>query len=341
MELGLVETTAEGSEAPRRRFLPPSRFLDALKEKVVGQDDLKPHLAFAFSAYTAFLDNPKIERPSPLIYGPSGSGKTYSIKVCCEVAGIPYVEISAPSVSPAGYRGMVLRDVFAEFWRVHQDDHGILFVDEVDKWCRMAMAGDAEQIDLGLSKMAEMLTYVRGTWLTFFDEAKDYDELRGVQFYTGNLMFCFAGAFVGLDKIVQRQTGHLQIPSEEILKWARPKAFIEYGLTPEFCGRISSWGWTKDLTVVEIAKILRIQDAAKWEALFQMLGCKLTFMESAFSYIANQAKLERGNVNVAKELFEKFMSELYVKADEKRLTKLEVTSQTVATGSVEAYAVSA
>lgn len=323
----------------QRRFIPPQVFLKALKEEVVGQDSLKPKLAHAFSHYTAFLDDHSVGKALPLIYGPSGAGKTYSIELCAEIAELPMTAVGGGGVSPAGYKGTTLRDLITQHFLEHRVNEGVIFVDEVDKWTKgyLAQQGkpDSEAVAIGLSKQAESLRYMEHESISFVDEGKDYEELKGAAFDTGGIFWIFAGAFTGLVPLIQSRTGQEQIAHEDIWSHAEPADFVKFGIQEEFANRISVWAHVKELKGHEVVKILDQQDRPKWERLFEVLGCKLILEPGALAAASTVAIQGGRGSRGAKMLLNKVMGDVYSAAGEHGLTTVTVDSKVMYQGHLE------
>lgn len=326
-----------------KRFLPPSVFLTALKANVMGQDEVKPKLAHAFSHYTAFLDSPEVGKPLPLIYGPSGAGKTFSIELCASISGLDLTTIGGGGVSAAGYKGTTLRDLVTQHFVRYSSDQGVIFVDEIDKWCKGYLAQhekpDPEVVATNLSKQSESLRYVEKEVIDFIDEGKDIEAISGESFDTSKTFWIFAGAFTGLDNTIKSRTGQEQISGDDIWEHAEPLDFVKYGMVEEFANRISVWAWVRPLTASQIMDILRYQDVPKWEALFTMIGCKLDLDPSALAAAANTAFQNKRGPRGAKMYLNRVLGDVYSESDQRHLTSVRVDGHTMMAGRLELHAV--
>jgi ATP-dependent Clp protease ATP-binding subunit ClpX len=330
---------AQKAPKPRTRFIPPTVFLDALEASVVGQSDMKPKLAYIFSHYTAFLDDPSTGKPLPLLYGPSGAGKTYAIELCCRISDLPLSSIGGAGTSPAGYKGTTLRDLITQHYMDAQSDEGIIYIDEVDKWCRGFMTqyekADPETIGMNLNKQAECLRYVEHEIVDFTDEAKDIKALKGKRFDTGRTLWIFSGAFVGLDHVVKNRTGQEQITTDDIWEHAEPPDFIRYGMIEEFANRISAWAWVKALDSSEILTILEQQDVPQWLRLFEFIGCKLILDRGALANVAGLALHNKRGPRGAKMYLRRVLGDVYSQAGKYHLTEVKVDGQVMTQGRLD------
>lgn len=330
---------AQEPRKPKSRFIPPEVFLDALEARVVGQPDMKPKLAYIFSHYTAFLDDPATGKPLPLIYGPSGAGKTYAIELCCNIAGLPWSAIGGSGVSAAGYKGTTLRDLITQHFMDAQTDRGVIYIDEMDKWCagflKQYGQADAEALGLGLNKQAECLRYVEHEVVDFTDEAKDIKALKGKQFDTGKTLWIFSGAFVGLDQVVKHRTGQEQITTDDIWEHAEPPDFIRYGMIEEFANRISAWTWVRPLNSSEILTILETQDVPQWNRLFEFINCELRLDRGALATAAGLAIHNKRGPRGAKMYLRRVLGDVYAQAGRLHLPHVEVDGRVMTQGRLE------
>jgi ATP-dependent protease Clp ATPase subunit len=296
-----------------------------------------------------------VGKPILCVFGPTGSGKTYALEMCARAADFPFSVVGGAGISAAGYKGLTLRDLISQHFMTFRQEEGVIFIDEIDKWCRGAMVHqgepDREQIGLGLAKQGESLRMVEGERLTFIDEAKDWaglrqeteegdeDNVSGIprEFDTGRSFWVFAGAFVGLEQVIAERQGQNQIPTEDIWEHSDPKDFIRYGMMEEFSNRISLWAWTKRLLQDEMVQIMEIQDRPRWEKLFEIMGCKLVLDTGAFASCANLAHEQKSGPRGAKTWFQHVMYEVMSKASEMHLDHVRVDGHVMQTGRLDAH----
>jgi len=300
---------------------------------------MKPKLAYAFSHYTAFLDDASVGRPLPLLYGPSGAGKTYAIELCCKISGLPLSTIGGAGVSPAGYKGTTLRDLLSEHFDTHRRSEGVIFIDEIDKWCRGYInqyeKGDPEVVNMNMTKQAEMLRYMEGETVRFLEEGKDVDSLKGETFDTNRTFWIFAGAFVGLDRHINSRTGQEQISHDDIWEHAEPIDFIHYGMIEEFANRINAWSWVRPLDATQVITILDIQDVPKWKTLFAAMNCDLDLDFSALATAASLAIHNKRGPRGAKMYLNRVLGDVYAQAGRLGLDHVRVDGQVMTQGRLE------
>lgn len=314
-------------------FVRPDVFVDAL-EGLVGQDELKTKLASVFSQYTLYLSDESAGRPLVCIAGRPGTGKTWAVEKLVEVSGLPYSIASSASISPPSYRGKTMLDVFVQHWLDWRCDYGVIFIDEVDKWCRSSIGTDAESVSMGVRSQAEMLKYVEKDQISFVDEAKDIEELEGVKFSTKRILFILAGAFVGIEGLIRRR-GNAFFQDDEIMEHAIPKDFKDYGMIGELADRVETWAWTNPLKVSDIIRILSEQERPKWIRRFQEIGCELDLQDGALGRCAQHAFEQKEAARVAKAMLRRSMDDVYVQASVHRLEHVKVDAAVVQSGKVE------
>lgn len=318
---------------------------------VVGQRGLCRKLAFSFSAYTLFLDDPSVGRPTPLVFGPSGSGKTFAIELCCQAADLPYTVLSSAGASGAGYKGVTLRDLLAQHYLIHRQSEGIIFIDEVDKKMRGAMrTTDGEQLAMGTSFQAELLRYVEREDVYLQDEAKDIAGLREVdpddpegedgpdswvpvKFGTTRCMWVLAGAFDRMHLLVQRRLQQDTLMDEARLwEQAAPEDFRNYGMLPELINRCDVQAHVRPLRGAEIVQILEEQEAPRLRALFNAIGCELELDGGALAYAAQLAVQEKTGARGAVLRLRHVVSDCFTEADREQLTRCSIDAMVLLTG---------
>lgn len=298
----------------------PEVFFDALSS-LVGQDDLRWKLASTFYQYLLYLHDQSAGRPNLLVYGRSGSGKTFALQQCIAAAGLPATMPSAASLAPPGFRGRVFVDVLIDHWRRWKTDCGVIFLDEIDKWCagsarqNSRKAGDQSKVSSelemgGIALQQELLRTIEGELVTFTDDAKDVEELEDVVFDTGHIFWIFGGAFVNLDRYIRARLRNPHLNEEESWENAIPADFKAYGMTAEFADRISTWAWTKPLKVPQMMQILRDQDESRWRRRFESLGLTLDLRDGALGRVCTHAWEQHEGPRVARAMLNRSLDDV-------------------------------
>lgn len=324
---------------PTTPFMRPEDYDEALSI-VIGQETLKVKLKSAFSQYTAYLQDESAGRPVILVYGETGSGKTFAVEQLARATGLPLTTVSAPALSPPSYKGVTMQDAFVRHWMEHRTDRGILFVDEINKWCQTSMTrGDkgsagAEDIGNGIRSQHELLRYVEMDRINFIDTAKDIPELAGVEFNTKNLLWVFGGAFLELPQLIKRRLAHGYMPEKELWGHALPADFIAYGMVEEFAMRIQTYAWTIPLDGMQLVEILNTQELPKWRKRFAQIGCDLTIEPGAVGLVAHRAFKEHIGARGAISLMRRSMDDVFYHVSRQHRTRFTVDADMIVTGQV-------
>jgi ATP-dependent Clp protease ATP-binding subunit ClpX len=316
------------------RFVRPEDLEEAIKD-VVGQDDMRRKLTSAFSQYTLYLDDESAQRPVVLIYGPSGTGKTFAVEKLGKACGLPFTAVSSASISPPSYKGLTLRDLLIQHWMNYQTDEGVIFLDEVDKWCRGSVQGgsaDPETLSNGIRTQAEVLRYVEMESIRFVDDSKDIEELEGVTFDTRKIFWVLAGAFVGIEKVIKKRLANSHFPDEDIWIHAQPVDFTTYGMLGELANRVGTWAWTKPLTMMQMMDILKLQEVPRWQRRFEAIECELDLDVGALGQCARHAFAAKTGARGASSLLRRAMDDVFYEASKQGRSHVRVDSNTVMTG---------
>jgi ATP-dependent Clp protease ATP-binding subunit ClpX len=329
---------------PRKKapvFIRPEVIYDALSP-VVGQLDLRRKLAAAVSQYTAYRLNPAVGRPLVLIYGPSGTGKTFSGELISKEIGLPFTTVAAPSLSMSAFKGQTFRDLLTQHIMEFKTDEGIIFVDEIDKWCKAAIGGDQEIISQGLRLQGEALTMLTANKAVLMDEMEpdENETTEDITFNTSRTMWILAGAFTGIDRFVTHRLHNYNIPPEDIFSEVTPTDLETYGMSRELVGRIQTFAWVRPLTPIEMVEILTAQEIPKWKAMFDMVGTKLDLQPSALHTCAERARQENTGVRGAAAYLRRGMEDIYHSCSTHHVEAVTVSRIHIETGMIDLEAAS-
>ncbi len=304
-----VDTTAKvlAKEEPapvvRKKKIPsPETIKLHLDEYIIGQDDAKVAISVAVYNHYKRINNKsktEIDKSNLLMVGASGSGKTLSVKTIARYFDLPYVIADATSLTEAGYVGEDVENLIKRLIQNSDDDieraqHGIIFIDEIDKKSRKGESATVSRDVSGEGVQQSLLKLIEGTVIKLDD---GYEE--PVDFDTKDILFICSGAFVGLDEIIRKnrsKTGigigaalTTQVPFSQIAKTATPDDFIKYGLIPEFVGRCPVTVVFDDVTpdmMIRILKEPKNSIVSQFKALFKYEGVALEFDDK---YLLNVA----------------------------------------------------
>ena len=209
----------------RRAVIPsPEQIKTHLDEYIIGQDSAK--IAIAVAVYNHFkrihtTSKTEIEKSNLLMIGESGCGKTLTVKTIAKLFDLPYVIADATTLTEAGYVGEDVENLVKRLLHNAEDDlekaqHGIIFIDEIDKKSRRSESATVSRDVSGEGVQQALLKLVEGTVIRIDDR---YDD--DVDFDTKDVLFICSGAFVGLDEVIEPYNTTLNtMPTDEIKTWS-------------------------------------------------------------------------------------------------------------------------
>ena len=331
------------ASAARLRLVSPSHICEYLDRYVIGQQDAKRALAVAvYNHYKRVniemadeareleerragapvfgerdaddLRGVKVAKSNILMIGPTGTGKTYLASTLAKVMNVPFAIVDATTLTEAGYVGddvetVLQRLIEAADGDVRRAEHGIIYIDEIDKIARKTGENTSITRDVsGEGVQQALLKIVEGTVATVpMEGTRKHREQEQVKIDTRNILFICGGAFVGLEDIVRTRMGrrftgfgadwtNQDMPSDDILSRVTADDLEQFGLLPEFIGRLPVVTTLHGLDAIDLARVLaepRNCLVRQYRKLFAAESVKLTFTKEAIAQIA-QTALDRG-----------------------------------------------